>query len=100
LTPEQKNTLHHKRLNCVHVVNGQCGGGNKNGKGGGKDPQAPTLKSVARSIAALGAKSDKFNIPNEDDDDEEESSEEEEGTSNHSNSDLTRQSKKKKCGGK
>jgi hypothetical protein len=56
---------------------------------------------MARSIAALGAKFDKFNIPNEDEDeyDEEDSLEEEEGTFNRSNSALTRQSKKMKRGG-
>jgi hypothetical protein len=51
---------------------------------------------MARSIAALVAKFDKFNIPNEDDNDEVYSLEEEEGTSNFSTSAFTQQSKKKK----
>jgi hypothetical protein len=55
---------------------------------------------MALAIAALGAKFDKFNIPNENDDEEEDSSEEEEGTSSHSNSHLTLQSKSKNHGGK
>jgi hypothetical protein len=53
-----------------NVGNGQGGGGNINGKGGDKGPQAFTLNSMARSIAALGAKFEKFNIPNDDEDDE------------------------------
>jgi hypothetical protein len=75
LNPEQKITLHLKRLKRGHVENGQGVDENKTVKGSGKSPQAATLKSMARSIAALGAKFDKFNIPNEDDD-EEDSSEE------------------------
>jgi hypothetical protein len=70
LIPEQKNTLRLKHLKHVNVGNGQSGGGNNNGKGGGKGPQAATIKSMARSIAALGANFDKFNIPNEDDDED------------------------------
>jgi hypothetical protein len=54
---------------------------------------------MACYINAVGAKFEKFNIPN-DNYDEEDSSEEEEGTSNHSNSALTCQSKNKKRGGK
>jgi hypothetical protein len=57
-------------------------------------PQYVTLKSMAHYIAALVAKFDKFNIPNDDDDDDSESSKEEEGTPNHSTSALTCQSKK------
>jgi hypothetical protein len=93
LTPEQKNTLWLKRLKWGHVGNGQGGGGNSNGKGGDK---GPTLKSLTRSIAAMGAKFDKFSIPN--DEDEDESSEEEEVAYNRSNVTLTFQSKKKKRG--
>jgi hypothetical protein len=50
---------------------------------------------MLRFIVVMGAKFDKFNIPNEDDDDDEDSSEEEEGTSNRYNSAFTHQSKKK-----
>jgi hypothetical protein len=52
-----------------------------------------TLKNIQRTIAALGAKFDKFNIP---DDDSEDWSEDEEGdgASNRSNEALTHQSKK------
>jgi hypothetical protein len=67
------------------VVNGQGGGGNNNGKGGGKVPQAATLRYMARYIVALGAKFEKFSILNYDED----YSEEEEGTSNGSNSAFT-----------
>jgi hypothetical protein len=92
LTPDQKNTLRLKRLKSGHLGKGHTGNGNGNGKNSGK---GPTIKSLARSIAELTTKIDKFNLP-DDDDEEYESSEEEEGTSNRSNSDLTRQSKKNK----
>jgi hypothetical protein len=94
LTPEQNNTLRLKPLKCGHVRNGQGGGGNGNGK---SDVKGPTLKSLMCSILALGAKFDKFSLPNNDDEDE--SSEEEDGFSNRSNVVLTHQSRKKKCGG-
>jgi hypothetical protein len=56
-----------------------------------------TIKYLTRSIAALSTKIDKFSLP-DDDEEEYDSSDEEEGTSNRYNADLTRQSKKKKCG--
>jgi hypothetical protein len=90
LTPDHKNTLRLKRLQCGHVGNDHCENDNGNGKG-------PTIKSLTRSIVVLATKFDKFNLPNDDDDDE--SSEEEEGTSNRSSASLTRQRKKKKRGG-
>jgi hypothetical protein len=93
LTPGQKNTLHLKCLKRGHVGTGHGVNGNGTGRGKGK---GPTIKSLARSIAALATQFDKFSLPDEDDD---ESSEEEEGTSNRSNADLARQSKKKKHGG-
>jgi hypothetical protein len=43
------------------------GGGIINGKGNRK---VPTLKSLTRSIVALGAKFDKYSIPINDDEDE------------------------------
>jgi hypothetical protein len=67
LNPDQNNTLRIKRLKRGRVVNGQGGGGNGNGKGNGK---CPTLKSLTRSIAALGAKFSKFCLHNDDDEDE------------------------------
>jgi hypothetical protein len=96
LNPYQKNTLRLKRLKRGHVGNGQGGGGNDNGKGNGK---GPTLKSLNSSIAVLGAKFDKFTLPNDDDEDEYSEEEEEGGSSKRSNAALTRQRKKKKCGG-
>jgi hypothetical protein len=92
LTPDQNNTLRLKRLKRGHVVNSHTGTGNKNGKNNGK---GATIKSLARSIAALSTKIDKFSLPDYEDD-EDESSDEEEGTSNCSNASLTRQSKKRK----
>jgi hypothetical protein len=100
LTSEQNNTLCIKRPNRGHAGNGQGCGGNNNGKGGGKVPQAVNLKSMSRSIATPGGKFYKFNIPHDDGDQEEDPSEKEEGTSNSSNSSLTQQSKKKKRRGK
>jgi hypothetical protein len=94
LTPGQKNTLRLKRLKHGHVGNGHGGGGNGDGKGNGK---CPTHKPLYRSIAALAATFDKFNLPNNDDDDE--SSVEEEGTSNDYNAALTLQIKENKRGG-
>jgi hypothetical protein len=44
-------------------------GGDHNGKGGGKGNHASTIKSMQRTIAALGAKFDKFNILDDDSDD-------------------------------
>jgi hypothetical protein len=96
LNPDQKNTLLLKCLKHVHV--GNVHGGNCSGNGNGKgNIKGPTIKSLNRSIAALAAKFDKFNLPNDDKYDE--SSDEEESTSTRSNAALTRQSKKKKRGG-
>jgi hypothetical protein len=99
LTPDHNNTLRLKSLKRGRVVKGHTGNGNGNGKNIGK---GPTLKSLTRSIAALGTKIDNLCLPDDDDDDDEEeedeSSDEEEGTSNCSNAALTRQSKNKKCG--
>jgi hypothetical protein len=94
LTPDQKNTLRLKRLNRGNFGKGHTGNGNSNGKKNGK---GATIKSLTRSIGALGTKIDKFSLP-EEDDDAYESSDEEEGTYNRSNAALTRQSKKKKRG--
>jgi hypothetical protein len=95
LTPDQYNTLRLKRLKRGRVGKGHNGNGNGNVKNNGK---GPTIKSLARSIAALTTKIDKFSLPN-DDDEEDEYSEEEEGTSNRSNAAFTCQIKKKKHGG-
>jgi hypothetical protein len=92
LTPEQKNTLMLKCLKRGHVGKSHTGAGNNNGKSNGK---SVTIKSLTRSIAALGTKIDKFSLPN-DNEDEDEYSDEEEGTSNRSNTALTLQSKKNK----
>jgi hypothetical protein len=94
LTPDQKNTLRLKRLKRGHVGKSHTGAGNNNGKNNRK---GVTIKSLTRSIAALSTKIDKFSLP-DDNEDEDESSDEEEVTSNCSNADLTRQSKKNKCG--
>jgi hypothetical protein len=94
LAPDQKNTLRLKRLKRGHFVNSHTGTGNNNGKNNGK---GATIKSLTHSITALRTKIDKFSLP-DDNDDEDESSDGEEGTSNLSNADLTRQSKKNKCG--
>jgi hypothetical protein len=67
LTPAEKNTLHLKRLKRGHVGNGHGGNGNVTGKGNRK---GPTIKSLARSIAALATKFDKFSLPDDDYDDE------------------------------
>jgi hypothetical protein len=61
MTPEQNNILCLKRLKHGHVGNGQGGGGNGNGKGNGK---GPTLESLNLFIVAMGAKFDKFILPN------------------------------------
>jgi hypothetical protein len=94
LTPDQKNMIMIKRLKRDHAGNSHTGTGNNNGKNNGK---GATIKSLARSIAALSTKIDKFSLPGDDDDDDE-SSDEEEVTSNCYNSALNRQTKKKKRG--
>jgi hypothetical protein len=86
LTPDQKNTLRRKRLKRGHVGKSHTGAGNNNGKNNGK---GATIKALARSIAALSTKIDKFSLP-DDDEDEDESSDEEQGTSNRSNAALNR----------
>jgi hypothetical protein len=93
LSSEQKNNLCVKCVKHSRVVNAQGGGGH-GGKGGGKNNHAATLESMQITIATLGAKFDKLNIP---DDDYDNLSYEEEGTgaSNHSNKTLTFHSKKK-----
>jgi hypothetical protein len=88
LTPDKKNTLRIKRLKRGRVGKVHNGNGKNSGKG-------PTIKYLARSIAALSTKIDKFSFP-DDADDEDESSDEKEGTSNRSNAALALQSKKKK----
>jgi hypothetical protein len=95
LTPDHKNTLRLKHLKRGHVGKEHSGNDNDNGKNIGK---GPTIKYLTRSITSLTTNIDKFIFP-DDDCDEDESSEEKEGTSNCSNAALTRQSKKKKCGG-
>jgi hypothetical protein len=98
LTPDQKNTMRLKRLKRLkrgHFGKGHSGNCNGTGNNNG---MGPTIKSTARSIAALTTKIDKFSL-RDDDEDEDESSEEEEGTSIRSNAALTRQIKKKKHGG-
>jgi hypothetical protein len=96
LAPDQKNTLRLKRLKRGHFGKGHSGNCNGTGNNSG---MGPTIKSTARSIAALTTKIDKFSLP-DDDEEEDESSKEEEGTSNRSNAALTRQIKKQKHGGK
>jgi hypothetical protein len=94
LAPDQKNTISLQRLKPGHVGKSHTGTGNNNGKNNRK---GATINSLARSIAALSTKIDKFSLP-DDNDDEDETSDDEEGTSNCSNADFNRQSKKNKCG--
>jgi hypothetical protein len=72
LRPYQKNTLRLKRLKRGHVGKSHTGYGNNNGKGNGK---AVTIKSLARSIAALITKIDKFSLPDYNQDEDESSDE-------------------------
>jgi hypothetical protein len=83
-----------KRLKRGHVGKSHTETGNINGNNSRKGEK---IKSLARSIAALSTKIDRFSFP-DDDDEEDESSKEDEGTSNLSNAALNRQNKKNKCG--
>jgi hypothetical protein len=67
LTPDQNNMLRLKRLMRGHVGKSHTVTDNNNDKNNGK---GATLKSLARSIAALSTKIDKFSLPDDDDDED------------------------------
>jgi hypothetical protein len=73
ITPDQKNTIRLKRLKRGHIGKIYTGNGNVNGKSSGK---GATIKSIARSIAALITKIDKLSLPDNNDDEDESSDEE------------------------